>query len=86
MRATGGNGPSCTKDQSWDDNRGFYTASSNHSGGVNCAMTDGSIRFIRDSIDVGNQAADSNTVAGISPYGVWGALGSRNGGEVTTVD
>jgi prepilin-type N-terminal cleavage/methylation domain-containing protein/prepilin-type processing-associated H-X9-DG protein len=80
------NGPSCTRNSGWDGDRGFYTASSNHTGGVNVAMADGSIRFIRDTIDAGNQAADANTAAGISPFGIWGAVGSRSGGEATTLD
>lgn len=80
------NGPSCHRNSGWDGDRGFFSATSNHSGGVNAAMADGSIRFIRDSIDTGNQAADSNAVTGFSPFGVWGAVGSRNGGESITLD
>jgi hypothetical protein len=41
---------------------------------------DGSVRFISDSINTGNQALPPVT-AGLSPYGVWGALGSMQGGE-----
>jgi prepilin-type N-terminal cleavage/methylation domain-containing protein len=82
------NSPSCTKNNSWDGDQGFYTASSNHTGGVSAAMGDGSVRFIRDSVDAGNQAFDANASAfpSVSPYGVWGAIGSRNGGEVATLD
>lgn len=62
--------------------------SSFHPGGANAAMLDGSVRYIRDNIDTGdlhpkekalietNQATE-----GPSTYGVWGALGSINGGE-----
>jgi prepilin-type N-terminal cleavage/methylation domain-containing protein/prepilin-type processing-associated H-X9-DG protein len=78
------NHPSCTRNNGWDGDNGFYTASSNHSGGVNAVMGDGSVRFIRDSIDAGNPAFDANTVTGPSPYGVWGALGSRQGGEAVS--
>ncbi len=47
-------------------------------------MSDGSVRFISDSIDTGNQAVfQGNT--GPSMYGVWGALGSINGGEVNNL-
>jgi len=65
----------------WYD--GFFTASSQHTGGVQCLMMDGAVRFISQNISSGNQAASPPTVAsgGQSPYGVWGALGSRNGGE-----
>lgn len=55
-------------------------AMSNHSGGVNCGMMDGSVRFVTDNVDCGDTHA-SQVYTGRSPYGVWGALGSRNGGE-----
>jgi prepilin-type N-terminal cleavage/methylation domain-containing protein/prepilin-type processing-associated H-X9-DG protein len=45
-------------------------ASSYHSGGANTCMVDGSVRFIRDSIDPD----------------AWMATGSRNGGEVNQLD
>ncbi len=52
---------------------GMSTPSSNHSGGVNVGLGDGSVRFIRDSIDVGNQAyATIQNLSGLSPFGVWG--------------
>ncbi|MBO0697640.1 MAG: DUF1559 domain-containing protein [Zavarzinella sp.] len=41
-------------------------ASSFHSGGVNVGMADGSVRFVRDSID----------------FTAWRAMGTANGGEV----
>ncbi len=62
--------------------------SSFHPGGANCAMMDGSVRFIRDDIDTGNLMVSrsriletNQAVEGKSTYGVWGALGSINGGE-----
>jgi prepilin-type N-terminal cleavage/methylation domain-containing protein/prepilin-type processing-associated H-X9-DG protein len=45
-------------------------ASSYHTGGVNVGMGDGSVRFVRDSIDFVN----------------WRATGSRSGGEVVNLD
>ena len=42
-----------------------FTASSLHTGGVNLAMVDGSVRFVSDSID----------------RNVWRAIGTRNGNE-----
>ena len=48
----------------------FVTANSNHPGGVNILMADGSVRFAKDSI---NQAT-------------WWALGTRAGGEVISSD
>jgi len=79
------NGPSCS-DQigDGDGNYGVWSASSNHSGGVNTAMADGSARFITDSVS--NQTSGiapplSEKGSGRSNFGVWGAYGSVNGGE-----
>lgn len=61
----------------------FLTARSRHPGGVQALMADGAVVFVSEFIDCGNQAAATPTsVTGTSPYGVWGALGSRTGGEV----
>jgi prepilin-type N-terminal cleavage/methylation domain-containing protein/prepilin-type processing-associated H-X9-DG protein len=46
------------------------TANSYHPGGVNVALCDGSVRFVKDSISLAT----------------WRALGSRNGGEVVSAD
>ena len=60
----------------------FITPSSQHSGGVNVCFGDGSVRFISETVDAGDIDAVSVENARVnSPYGVWGALGSRNGGE-----
>jgi prepilin-type N-terminal cleavage/methylation domain-containing protein len=60
----------------------FPTVSSRHTGGVNASMSDGSIRFISNSIDSGNQNAAPPTTSGSeSPYGVWGSIGSAQSGE-----
>ena len=79
------NGPTCH----WggvDNNEHMGTASSFHTGGVQVAMADGSVQFISQSIDTGNITVnDVATPSGPSPYGVWGALGSRSGGEVVTL-
>lgn len=59
---------SCRNGDTSDPRSGEYaaiTASSLHSGGVNLALADGSVRFISDSID----------------RNVWRALGTRNGNE-----
>jgi prepilin-type N-terminal cleavage/methylation domain-containing protein/prepilin-type processing-associated H-X9-DG protein len=50
--------------------RAHIAASSYHSGGVNVGLADGSVRFVRDSID----------------FNVWRAVGSRAGGEVASLD
>ena len=73
------NGPSCMQNYG-DWHYGYYTASSYHPGGVNVAMADGSVAFISDSIETGDPTR-SPVRAGPSPYGVWGALGTINGGE-----
>ena len=46
------------------------TANSRHAGGVNMTMADGSVRFIKNSINILS----------------WRALGTRNGGEVLSAD
>jgi prepilin-type processing-associated H-X9-DG protein len=48
----------------------YVNASSNHPGGCNFAFSDGSVRFIKDSIDMS----------------IYEALGTRNGGEVISSD
>ena len=83
------NGPSCDSTGN-PDSTGYggmgtqtlTTAGSYHSGGVQIALGDGSVRFISDTIDTGDLGAP-NPVAGPSPYGTWGELGTRAGGEVT---
>jgi prepilin-type processing-associated H-X9-DG protein len=56
--------------QNRNDGNQWAAARSRHSGGVNAAFGDGSVRFIRDSIDLVN----------------WQSMGSKNGGEVVTID
>jgi prepilin-type N-terminal cleavage/methylation domain-containing protein/prepilin-type processing-associated H-X9-DG protein len=63
-----------------DEFPGVYSATSQHPGGVNCVMGDGSVRFVNDNINAGNSAA-AEVSSGASPYGVWGALGTKAGGE-----
>jgi prepilin-type processing-associated H-X9-DG protein len=62
---------------------GIYPPSSYHPGGVTGGFADGSVRFISDTIDTGNLASAEAGAIGSkrSPYGVWGAMGSINGGE-----
>ena len=64
--------------------RGIWTATSEHTGGVHCLMADGAVRFVSDNINTGNIATvpplENSGVP--SPFGVWGALGTKAGGEV----
>jgi prepilin-type N-terminal cleavage/methylation domain-containing protein len=75
---------------------GIFNAGSLHVGGVQVLMADGAVRFVSDNINTGNQGeilpvsgflncTTSLTAPeiGPSPYGVWGALGTRAGGETT---
>ena len=52
---------------------------------MNCAYADGSVHFISENIDTGNLSVEQSYV-GPSMYGVWGALGSKDGGEVNAYD
>jgi len=76
------NSPACN-DSGWDERNAVITASSNHPGGVNVAMADASVRFVSETIDAGNPALPE-VLTGPSPYGVWGAMGSKEGGESVT--
>jgi prepilin-type N-terminal cleavage/methylation domain-containing protein/prepilin-type processing-associated H-X9-DG protein len=79
------NSPSCIVDGNTnaDGAGGVHSASSYHPGGVNVVMADGSARFVSQTINCGNLGVRS-PVAGRSPYGVWGALGTREGRESAT--
>ncbi|QDT14676.1 hypothetical protein CA12_07540 [Alienimonas californiensis] len=82
------NGPSCAAGN-WANSRyyyeagGIYSAGSYHTGGVQVCRVDGSVAFIAESVDAGDPAQPNGTV-GPSPYGTWGALGTRDGGEVVS--
>lgn len=79
------NSPSCAEDTNpnADSSVTVLSASSAHPGGVQVLMVDGSVQFISDNVDTGNLAAAAplSNSSGRSPYGVWGALGSKSGGE-----
>ncbi len=81
------NGPACQ----WgnpDNEEQMGGFSSHHPGGAQAAMADGHVQFVNQTIDTGNPTVpDDNPVnrSGPSPYGVWGAMGSRNGGEAVAL-
>jgi prepilin-type processing-associated H-X9-DG protein len=54
----------------WHTDSGVITASSNHAGGVNVGLMDGSVRFIKDSV---NQTT-------------WWSIATYAGGEVISAD
>lgn len=62
------------------DDRVLHSASSHHPGGANVARLDGSVTFVSDGIDTGDLTHVA-VQSGKSPYGVWGAMGSKDGGE-----
>lgn len=63
---------------------GIYSMSSRHPGGAQVLMADGSAHFVSETIDTGNLSLTAVT-SGQSPYGVWGALGSKDGGEAKSL-
>ncbi|MCL2745141.1 MAG: DUF1559 domain-containing protein, partial [Planctomycetaceae bacterium] len=77
------NDPACLNAANYGN--GVVPPNSYHSGGVNLALVDASVRFISDTINTGNQNTGTSSGGGPSPYGVWGALGSKDGGESLTL-
>ncbi|MDV6034382.1 MAG: DUF1559 domain-containing protein [Phycisphaera sp. RhM] len=69
---------------------GAIPPSSRHQGGAHILMGDGAVVFITDSIEAGNSRApvpyfrnnnNQHAVGFQSPYGLWGALGTRASSE-----
>jgi prepilin-type processing-associated H-X9-DG protein len=59
---------------------GVIPPTSYHPGGVNVGALDGSVRFISDTIGC-NDLTSKCVKNGPSPYGVWGAFGTKDGTE-----
>ena len=95
------NSPSCTLGSNVENNGLIASASSNHTGGVNGAVFDGSVTFVSNSVNCGQQdfdplegdinkggnggTAPTISVRPKSYYGIWGAYGTRGGGESDTL-
>ncbi len=68
---------------------GVFPASSRHQGGAHVVFADGAVHFITDTIDAGSDSvatvyAGSSQVPGSeSPFGVWGAMGTRASAELS---
>ncbi len=86
------NSPNCASNR-WTTSWGLFPPDSYHPGGVNTALADGSVRFIAETINTGVLACRDpsredpcvhipNQIPGTSPYGVWGALGTKAGSEI----
>ncbi len=83
----GPNSGICTGGRTSNDS--MVTVSSRHQGGAHVLMGDGAVVFITDSIEAGDSNrnmvsyhGNPNSVQGEkSPYGLWGALGTRACGE-----
>jgi prepilin-type processing-associated H-X9-DG protein len=67
------------------DCAGLMSAASNHPGGVNVSLVDGSVIFVTETVNALNAelvlADVDDPETGPSPFGVWGAMGTINGGE-----
>ncbi|MDR0337755.1 MAG: DUF1559 domain-containing protein [Planctomycetaceae bacterium] len=81
------NGPSCTNATSSDGRPAAAAPTSRHPGGVNASRVDGSVTFISETISTVTSGVTTPKVKlnGPSDFGVWGALGSRDGGEATSL-
>jgi len=79
------NSPACIGNGRGEWNHGLWPPMSFHPTGVQVAMGDGSVHFVTDTVDTGDLSITEPTrqspILKRSPYGVWGALGNKEGGE-----
>jgi prepilin-type N-terminal cleavage/methylation domain-containing protein/prepilin-type processing-associated H-X9-DG protein len=94
------NSPSCTPDGNPEGSDPIISASSQHPGGVNVALCDGSARFVPDTIQYENLGyapygnnhgtCDFNNPrmpedSASSQYGLWSTLGCRDSGKADSL-
>jgi prepilin-type N-terminal cleavage/methylation domain-containing protein/prepilin-type processing-associated H-X9-DG protein len=86
------NSPSCLAGTD-HRNGAMLSANSYHSGGANAVYGDGSVKFISETINHVSNGIDivtidagkpSDVIDRQSPFGIWGAVGSIDGGETVT--
>ncbi|TWT79261.1 hypothetical protein CA13_06590 [Planctomycetes bacterium CA13] len=73
---------------------GIASVSSRHQGGAHIVMGDGAVKFITDSIEAGDvhhgnvwlSGTGESAAGSKSPYGLWGAIGTRASKEVISDD
>ena len=91
------NSPTCTNGNN-ADSWTLRSASSEHTGGVNCLVGDGAVTFVSDTVGTANldmtpsmmpnsphTSANEDQYSGPSLYGVWGRLGTIAGGETVAI-
>ena len=79
------NAPSCARSDNNEDST-LMTASSQHTGGVNAALADASVRFVSETISVRNlDQTVTVSYGGPAIYGIWAELATRNGSESTAL-
>lgn len=81
------NGPVCIDDGTTLGRGAIAPPRSRHNGGVHVTMADGAVRFVSENIDTGSKVSELAFVdSGESPYGVWGAMGTRASAEAVSLD